>query len=94
MYCVGCESFKKDEDLVYMNLTTKETFPISDKVKPSSNIVKVCPDHLKEPQTLKEKNYFFRLSKYEQKLKDFYKQNPSFVVPQDRFNEVIAFVDR
>ncbi|MDD3646304.1 MAG: methionine--tRNA ligase [Candidatus Gracilibacteria bacterium] len=94
LYCVGCESFKKDEDLVYMNLTTKETFPITDKVKPSSNIVKVCPDHLKEPQTLKEKNYFFRLSKYEQKLKDFYKENPSFVVPQDRFNEVIAFVDR
>lgn len=94
MYCVGCESFKKDEDLVYMNLTTKETFPITDKVKPSSNIVKVCPDHLKEPQTLKEKNYFFRLSKYEQALKDFYKKNPGFVVPQDRFNEVLAFVDR
>lgn len=94
MYCVGCESFKKDEDLVYMNLTTKETFPITDKVKPNSNIVKVCPDHLKEPQTLKEKNYFFRLSKYEQALKDFYKKNPGFVVPQDRFNEVLAFVDR
>lgn len=94
MYCVGCESFKKDEDLVYMNLTTKETFPVSDKVKASSNIVKVCPDHLKAPQTLKEKNYFFRLSKYEQLLKDYYKKNPGFVIPQDRFNEVIAFVNR
>lgn len=94
MYCVGCESFKKDEDLVYMNITTKETFPITDKIKPSSNIIKVCPDHLKEPQTLKEKNYFFRLSKYEQALKDFYKKNPEFIVPQDRFNEVLAFVDR
>lgn len=94
MYCVGCESFKKDEDLVFRNKTTGETFPVTDKVKVSDNIEKVCPDHLKVPQTLKEKNYFFRLSKYEQKLKDFYKQNPSFVMPQDRFNEVIAFTDR
>ncbi|NCO31491.1 hypothetical protein GW891_01395 [bacterium] len=94
MYCVGCESFKKDEDLVFRNKTTGETFPVNDKVKVSDNIEKVCPDHLTVPQTLKEKNYFFRLSKYEQKIKDFYKQNPSFVMPQDRFNEVIAFTDR
>ncbi len=94
MYCVGCESFKKDEDLVYLNLTTKETFQISSSVKASENIIKVCPDHLKTPQTIKEKNYFFRLSKYEQSLKDYYKKNPSFVIPQDRFNEVISFVNR
>lgn len=94
MYCVGCESFKKDEDLVFRNKTTNETFPVSDKVKLSDNIEKICPDHLTVPQTLKEKNYFFRLSKYEQKLKDFYNENPSFVMPQDRFNEVLAFTDR
>lgn len=76
MYCVGCEAFKKDEDLIELDGK------------------KVCPDHLKEPQKLKEKNYFFRLSKYEDFLLDFYKNNPEFVVPQDRFNEVIAFVKR
>lgn len=94
MYCVGCEAFKKDEDLVCMNKTTKETFPFTPKVKMSENIIKVCPDHLTEPQKIKEKNWFFRLSKYENFLKDLYKNNPNFVMPDNRFNEVKAFVDR
>lgn len=94
MYCVGCESFKKDEDLVYLNKTTWETFAISDKVKVNDNIIKVCPDHLKTPETIKEKNYFFKLSKYQDKLIKFYEENPDFVVPSDRFNEVKAFVKR
>lgn len=94
MYCVGCEGFKKDEDLVCMNKTTKETFPFSSKVKMSENIVKVCPDHLTEPQKIKEKNWFFKLSKYENFLKDLYKNEPSFVMPENRFNEVKAFVER
>jgi methionyl-tRNA synthetase len=76
MYCVGCEAFKKEEDLI-------EKFG-----------KKVCPDHLKEPDMIKEKNYFFRLSKYGEKLLDFYEKNPDFVVPGDRFNEVKAFVKR
>lgn len=94
MYCVWCEGFKKDEDLVYKNKTTGETFPISPKVKPSDNIIKVCPDHLSEPQKIKEKNYFFRLSVYQDKLLEFYEANPDFVTPRDRFNEVTAFVKR
>nr|MDD3720264.1 methionine--tRNA ligase [Candidatus Gracilibacteria bacterium] len=94
MYCVGCEAFKKEEDLVYMNKTTKKTFPITKEVELTDNIIKVCPDHLVEPQKLKEKNYFFRLSKYGDFLLNHYKKNPNFVIPQDRFNEVIAFVER
>ena len=94
MYCVGCEAFKKDEDLVYMNKTTKETFPITPKVKPSDNIIKVCPHHLKTPDKIKEKNYFFKLSKYQKFLEEFYEKNPDFVMPADRFNEVKAFVKR
>ena len=53
-----------------------------------------CPDHKTKPDIIKEKNYFFALSKYEQKLKDFYINNPDFVIPNDRFNEVKAFVNR
>lgn len=94
MYCVWCESFKKDEDLVYMNKTTGKTFPITDKVKPSDNIIKVCPDHLKAPDQIKEKNYFFKLSKYQTWLEEFYEANPSFVNPDFRYNEVKAFVSR
>lgn len=94
MYCVWCEWFKKDEDLVYMSKETGKTFPISDKVKVNENIIKVCPDHLKTPDLIKEKNWFFRLSKYEDKLLKYYEENPEFVVPSDRFNEVKAFVKR
>ncbi len=94
MYCVWCESFKKDDDLVYLNKTTNETFPITKKVVESDNIVKVCPDHLKEPDKIKEKNYFFKLSKYQSFLEDFYETHPDFVTPSERFNEVIAFVKR
>ncbi len=94
MYCVGCEAFKKDEDLVYLNKTTNKTFPVSKDVVISENIIKVCPDHLTEPQKLKEKNYFFRLSKYQTYIEELYKKNPEFVVPNDRFNEVKAFLER
>lgn len=94
MYCVGCEWFKKDEDLVFRNKTTWETFPVSDKVKVSDNIEKVCPDHLKTPDNIKEKNYFFKLSKYQTWLEEFYESNPWFVNPDFRFNEVKAFVKR
>lgn len=94
MYCVGCEAFKKDEDLVFRNKTTWDTFPVSDKVKPSENIEKVCPDHLTRPDIIKEKNYFFKLSKYQTWIEEFYQANPDFVNPQFRYNEVIAFAKR
>jgi methionyl-tRNA synthetase len=41
-----------------------------------------------------ERNYFFRLSKYEKPLLDFYRANPEFVRPRTRFNEVVAFVEQ
>ncbi|MFA6955622.1 MAG: methionine--tRNA ligase [Thermoanaerobaculia bacterium] len=51
-----------------------------------------CPDgHPVEMTT--ERNYFFRLSKYEKPLVDFYRANPDFVKPRGRFNEVISFVE-
>lgn len=39
-----------------------------------------------------ERNYFFRLSRYTEPLLQFYRENPAFVHPQTRFNEVISFV--
>lgn len=52
----------------------------------------VCPDHLTEPNILKEKNRFFKLKNYQQRLEDFYEKNPNFVEPGYRFNEVKSFV--
>jgi methionyl-tRNA synthetase len=94
MYCIGCESFKKDEDLVFRNKTSGDTFPVSDKVKPSENIQKVCPDHLTTPDQIKEKNYFFKLTRYQTWIEEFYEANPKFVNPDFRYNEVKAFVGR
>lgn len=75
MYCIGCESFKKESDLI----------------KKDGQLV--CPDHPnKELQHLKEKNYFFRLSKYQDQILEFYEKNPDFVKPHSRFREIIEFV--
>jgi methionyl-tRNA synthetase len=54
---------------------------------------KVCPIHLTPIETVKEKNYFFRLSKYAPKLLEWYARTPSPVQPESRRNEVRAFVE-
>jgi len=41
-----------------------------------------------------EESYFFRLSKWEKPLLKFYKENPNFISPESRKNEVISFVKR
>jgi methionyl-tRNA synthetase len=45
-----------------------------------------------EIETIDEENYFFRFSKYEQPLLEFYEKHPDFVVPDFRFNEIKQFV--
>jgi methionyl-tRNA synthetase len=70
-YCVGCETFYTEKDLLEGNL---------------------CPQHLKPIERIKEQSYFFRLSKYQDKLLDYYEKHPDFVKPAGRFNEVKSFV--
>src|SRR5712692_7688641 len=56
-----------------------------------------CPVHPDRPDYLervKEENFFFRLSKYEQALKDLYAKHPGFTVPESRRNEVLGWLDR
>ncbi|MCK4835026.1 MAG: methionine--tRNA ligase [Candidatus Aminicenantes bacterium] len=53
---------------------------------------KICPDCEKKTQQLTEKCYFFRLSAYQEKLLKFYRENPDFVIPKFRMNEVVSFV--
>ena len=61
-YCVGCEAFKQEKDLVDGK----------------------CPLHLTTtPQWIREKNYFFRLSKYQQPLLDHFAAHPDFLQPDD-----------
>jgi methionyl-tRNA synthetase len=53
---------------------------------------KVCKIHERPVERVKEKNYFFRLSKYADKLLAWYDQTPSPVQPESRRNEVRSFV--
>lgn len=49
----------------------------------------LCPDHLKKPEVVSEENYFFKLSKYKDAIIKHIKQNPDFIVPAFRANEVL-----
>ncbi len=52
-----------------------------------------CPDHTNlELKSIEEENYFFKYSAFTEKLLNFYQQNPNFVIPDFRFNEVKNFV--
>jgi len=71
-YCVGCEAFKPEKELVNGR----------------------CPEHpQQEPQWIKEKNYFFRLSKYQQPLLEHFQQHPEFSVPETRRNEQLRLLE-
>ncbi len=49
-----------------------------------------CPIHKKKVDKLKEPSYFFRLSKYSDKLLELYSKNPELILPKFRRNEVIS----
>jgi methionyl-tRNA synthetase len=51
-----------------------------------------CPDHGTEPQFIKEKNYFFRMSKYQKWLVEHIQTHPDFIRPERYCNEVLAFL--
>ncbi|MEA1963335.1 MAG: methionine--tRNA ligase [Patescibacteria group bacterium] len=52
-----------------------------------------CPYHPdQELELIDEENYFFRCSRYADKLLKFYKENPDFIVPAHRMNEMKNFI--
>jgi len=53
----------------------------------------LCPIHFTKPDWIREKNYFFRLSKYQQPLLDHYAANPTFIQPDVRRNEILRLVE-
>jgi methionyl-tRNA synthetase len=52
----------------------------------------LCPIHGRPVERISEENYFFSLSKFQDQLLAFYEDNPRFIVPDERRNEVISFV--
>jgi methionyl-tRNA synthetase len=78
LYCVGCEEFKPEAEIV-------------DGTGPFEGL-KVCAIHSKPLELLQEKNYFFKLSEFQDRLLELYKTQPDFVRPDSARNEVVSFV--
>jgi methionyl-tRNA synthetase len=71
-YCVGCEGFKQEKDLVDGR----------------------CPLHPAAiPQWIREKNHFFRLSRYQRPLLDHFGAHPEFLQPEIRRNEILRLLE-
>lgn len=71
-YCVACEEFKEERDLLADH---------------------ICPIHTnRSAEWRDETNYFFRLSRYQEPLEALYAQQPDFIQPSYRRNEVLNFV--
>ena len=51
-----------------------------------------CKIHLKEPEAIDEENYFFRLSKYSNKIEELIKKDEVKIIPQEKKNEMLNFV--
>ena len=54
----------------------------------------LCPDHGVKPVWLEEENYYFLLSRYQDRLAEFFRANPEFVKPRSRFNEALSFIEQ
>jgi len=70
LYCVSCEGFYTEKDLVDGK----------------------CPTHKVEPKWISEKNHFFRLGKYQERLLRHIEEHPEFIVPEIRRNEIINVI--
>jgi methionyl-tRNA synthetase len=52
-----------------------------------------CPTCGSKVEKISEESYFFKLSAFQDRLREYYAQHPDFVTPPNRRNEVVAFID-
>lgn len=72
-YCVGCELFKRDDEIVDGKCVLHPT---------------------RELQWTTERNWFFRLTKYEGFLRKLFADRPDFLAPDTRRNEILSLIDQ
>ncbi len=53
-----------------------------------------CPDHGIKPSWVEEENYYFLLSRYQDRLAEFFRANPGWVRPRSRYNEALSFIEQ
>ena len=54
----------------------------------------LCPEHKIKTELIEEENYFFRLSKYQDKLKKIIEKDEIKIIPQTRKNETLSFINQ
>jgi len=82
LYCVGCEEFKRESDLILGEIREGEKVGYG-----------CCPEHPNsELQLIEEENYFFKLSRYQKDLEKLIKSGRIKIVPESRKNEVLSFI--
>ena len=69
-----------------------EAFYNDEEITKSENNVMISPNG-NTVEWINEQSYFFRLSKYQNKLIDFYEKNEDFILPKSRMNEIKNFVE-
>ncbi len=83
-YCVPDEAYWAESDL--------DMSAVGKGAGAAQGAVPLCPDCGRPLRYVEEQNYFFRLSKYQDWLLNYYEQHPDFLGPDTRRNEVISFV--
>jgi len=69
--------------------TPCETFWLESQVKEN-----LCPDCSRPLERIAEKNFFFRISKYQDWLSKYLQDNPNFIKPSSRYEETLSFLKR
>ncbi|ODN30279.1 methionine--tRNA ligase [Fervidobacterium thailandense] len=70
-----------------------ETYWNEDELEHDEHGRNLCPSCKREVQLLREENYFFKLSKYTEPLLKHFRENPDFVEPDFRRNEMIKILE-
>ena len=90
------KELEKNDDIYLSNYSgwysvSDEAFYNEDEIEEVDGI-KISNSSKSPVEWIEEESYFFRLSKWEKPLLDFYNSNPKFISPESRKNEVISFV--
>jgi methionyl-tRNA synthetase len=81
----------KERGYIYKGFYTGQ-YCVSDEAWVDVGPGEPCPDCGRITETVTEENYFFKLSAFERKLLELYEQQPDFIRPESRRNEVLSFV--
>lgn len=72
LYCVGCEAYYAESELVEG----------------------LCPEHLTKPVEITEKNYFFRLSKYQDRIRSAIESDELLIISDQYKQEMLGFISQ